>query len=430
MFNFLKKKKEERAVYSASFQNIMSEGSKGTPLGVTTSYACIRLLAQSVASSPLKHFTITEDGEEEQIKSELSKLIKSPFPNTTYYQWMSSMVTNLISQGNAYSLILRDNGKPTELMFLASSSVSVYKTLDAELPFYYKISENGKSYDVYPEDMLHFRNVTEDNIVGLSPLGLHRITFDAAASISDYNKTFMDNATNVSGIITTDKSLNKETVEEIRKNFGKKFGGANNAGRTPVLSNGLKYEQVKVISPLDADYIANRKMSKSDIAEIYGVPLGMVTNTESKYSNAEQESLNFQQITLAPYFDMIDQEMSLKLIPKYSSRNTYLRFAPDRFRLTTSKERSETISLLTNTGIMTPNEAREHYGLRKIDGGNELKSEGTLLGKEKQAPKNTNDTNPTPGTLQDLNAKRSIEDMEKEIQRLRSHIGRIKASKQ
>ena len=430
MFNFFKKKNnsgvEERAITSASIENVFSNASRGTMMGVTTSYACIRLLSQSIASVPLKNFKITNEGAEEQKNSKLTKLMKVPSQNTTYYQWMSSMTTALVSKGNAYSLIVRDNGSPIELLYIEPDCVSVYKTMDINLPYYYMLTNFGKRYKVFPEDLLHFRNITEDNIIGIAPLTQHRVTFDAAASIGDYNKTFMDNATNISGIISTDKNLDKDTVEDIRRNFGKKFGGANSAGRTPVLSNGLTYSQMKVISPMDADYINNRKMSKSDIAEIFGVPLGMVTNTESKYSNAEQESLNFQQITLSPYFDMIGQEMSMKLITQYSARNTYIEFTPDRFRLTTSKERSETISLLKNTGIMTANEAREHYGLQKLPDGNNLESEGTLVGKEKAAPKDTKDTNPVKGTISDLNA-RSAEDIEKEIQQLRSHLGRLKA---
>lgn len=426
MFSFLSKNKkvETRSITTASILNTFPLSSKGTQLGITTSYACIKLLAHSVASVAIKDFKLTDLGAEEQPNSKLTTLLKVPSPNTTYFQWLTSMMTALVTQGNSYSLIIRNNGVPTELIYIEPSSVSVYKTMDPNVPYYYQLTNFGKSYKVYPEDILHFRNITEDNIIGISPISQHRITFDAAASISDYNKSFMDNATNISGIITTDKNLNKETVDDIRQNFGKKFGGANNAGRTPVLSNGLEYQQVKVISPLDADYIESRKMTKADIAEIYGVPLGMVANTEAKYANAEQESLNFQQITLLPYFDMIDQEMSLKLIPYFSIRKSFLQFTPDRFRLTTSKERSETISLLTNTGIMTPNEARELYGLKKLHNGNELITE--QVKHEKQAPKNTKDTNPVKGTVAGLKRSNNPENIEKEIQQLKSYLGRLK----
>nr|MBL0701809.1 phage portal protein [Mycoplasmatales bacterium] len=238
MFNFFNKlqKPETRSIESSAITNIFPVGSKGTQLGVTTSYACIRLLAQSVATVPIKHYKTTKDGDEIITNSKITNLLKKPRPNTTYHQWMNSMMTSLTSKGNAYSLIIRNNGVPIELIFIQAQNVSIYITLDSNLPYYYQITHQGKSFRVFPEDIIHFRNITIDNITGLSPISLHRITFDAAASISDYNKTFMDNATNISGVIKTDKTLNKDTIDEIRKNFGKKFGGATNAGQTPVLS--------------------------------------------------------------------------------------------------------------------------------------------------------------------------------------------------
>ena len=441
MFNFLKKadapaKVEERAVTSASIDNIFSGGTTTSSVyGISTSYACIRLLANTVASTKLVHFETTTKGDEQLSQSRLSGLLKNPEPNVSYFQWMQNMTNQFTGQGNGFSIIIRENGTPIELLYVPEDQVSIYTTIDPNLPYYYQVSKMGKSFRIFPEDMIHFRNMTTNGYTGLAPLSIHRLTFDAASSINDYNKTFMDNATNISGIITTDKNLNKETVEELRTNFGKKFGGATQAGKTPVLTNGMNYTQMKVISPLDADYIANRKMSKSDIAEIYGVPLGMVTNTESKYSNAEQESLNFQQMSIYPMYEMISQEMELKLIPKYSRNKQKLEFVPDKFKLTPSKERSETVSLLANTGIMTPNEARELYGLTKLPGGDELKKEettqGQSIGTNTQAPKNTENTNPTPGTEAANNATRNFhldskEDIEREIQKLKSQLGRIR----
>ena len=90
--------------------------------------------------------------------------------------------------------------------------------------------------------------------------------------------------------------------------------------------------------------------------------------------------------------------------------------------MTTSAERSEAISLLKNTGIMTANEAREEYGLKKLKDGNVLGEPETKVGLEKQAPKNTEDTNPVKGTVEGLNNR---SDIENEIQKLKSKLGRM-----
>jgi len=423
---------EERAVTSASVPSIFTAGLKAQDVyGISTSYACIRLLANTVAMTDMKNIRDTDKGEEILKGSRLTSLLKNPEPNVSYFQFMQNMTNQVVGQGNAYAIIIRDGGVPIELLYVPEDQVQIYETLTGPISHYYQFSSRGKSFSLFPEDVLHFRNITENGYTGLSPLSAHRLTFDAASSMQDYNKTFMDNATNISGIITTDKNLNKETVEELRSNFGKKFGGASQAGRTPVLSNGMTYTQMKVISPLDADYIATRKMSKADIAEIYGVPLTMLGTADATYQNAEQQALIYTQFTINPILEMIAQEMSMKLIPTWRNSEK-LEFRADRFKLTPSKERAETVSLLNNTGIITSNEARELYGYKKLPGGDKLKTDEP---KKLEAPKNTDDTNGVATPATDASVKstnpnqRSLdtkEDVEREIQLLKSKLGRMR----
>ncbi len=442
MFDFWKKevavadtniKVEERAVTAASIDSIFSSGySSSTATNITTAYACIRLLSNTVAMTSLKHFETTIRGEEELKTSRLTALLKSPQNNTTYFQWMQNMTNQLITKGNGFSMIIRENGSPIEFIYVPEESVQIYTTLDILNPYYYFVSAYGQSWKLAPEDMIHFRNITEDGFTGLDPLTLHQITFDAAASINDYNKTYMDNATNVRGIISTDKKLNAKTVEDLQQAFGRKFGGTANSGKTPILSEGMKYEQLKVISPIDTDYIANRGLNKADIAEIYGVPLAMLGTTDSTYSNAEQHALMYQRYTINPMYEMISQELETKLIPRHSKSKQSFAFVPDNLKLASSKEKAETVSLLKNTGIITPNEGREFYGLPKVPGADELVNDEAKETNQ-QAPKTVGEDNNAPAgaPITDAIAAKTtrsigtVEDIDIEIQRLKSLRGRM-----
>jgi len=101
-------------------------------------------------------------------------------------------------------VIIKNDDNPSELLYITEESVSVYITLDTSVPYYYEISYKGKSQKFYPEDIIHFSNMSEDGINGISPLSRHRELFNTNASINNYNKVYMDNSSAITGIIETE----------------------------------------------------------------------------------------------------------------------------------------------------------------------------------------------------------------------------------
>ena len=163
----------------------------------------------------------------------------------------------------------------------------------------------------------------------------------------------------------------------------------------------------------------------------------MLGSNSSTYSNAEQDSIKFQRYTLTPIEDMIAQELGLKLINTYNESDTYFEFSPDTIKLASSKEKSETISLLKREGIITPNEAREYYNLQSKDNGDELiiqinTAPQTLVEEQMEASiTNTNVESVTEVKEEEVLPKETednseVEELKRAIQQLKSDIGRLK----
>ena len=380
MFGFFKREKREVTKDTTGwFEFFGSLGSTymNKPENVTTAYACIRLISNTVAMTNIKHYSVTEEGKEEIASSTLTGVLRNPYHQESYFEWLRNMVQDTVTYGNGYSMIIRnDNNTVTDLVYVPEKSVSVYAIVDGKLETdraYYQVSYKGESFPVFKEDMIHFKNIGDfGSNRGLSPVTVHRSTFDTAYKMNDYINFFLENGSGISGIIESEKPLNANTVDELRKNFANKFSGSRNAGKTPVLPQGLSYKQLKPLSPADADYINSKKLSKYDICEIYGVPPSMLGTSDLSYNNTESLAMTFQRFTIQPLLDHIDQELSIKLIPSYKRAKEVIKFVPDTLKLASNKEKAETLSLLTNTGIITPNEAREFYGFKKMDGGDEL----------------------------------------------------------
>ena len=80
---------------------------------IPTVYACVRLLAESIAALPLHLYRVTDDnGNKEKARDHpLYKILyRQPNPEMTSFVFWETMMTHLLLWGNAYAQIIR-NGK-------------------------------------------------------------------------------------------------------------------------------------------------------------------------------------------------------------------------------------------------------------------------------------------------------------------------------
>lgn len=86
---------------------------------IPTVYACVRLLAESIAALPLHLYRVTDDnGNKEKARDHpLYKILyRQPNPEMTSFVFWETRMTHLLLWGNAYAQIVRD-GKNTVLGF-------------------------------------------------------------------------------------------------------------------------------------------------------------------------------------------------------------------------------------------------------------------------------------------------------------------------
>ena len=84
---------------------------------IPTVYACVRLLAESIAALPLHLYRVTDDnGNKEKARDHpLYKILyRQPNPEMTSFVFWETLMTHLLLWGNAYAQIVRD-GKNTVL---------------------------------------------------------------------------------------------------------------------------------------------------------------------------------------------------------------------------------------------------------------------------------------------------------------------------
>ena len=71
-------------------------------------YACVRVIAETVASLPLNVFEATDKGGVKALEHPLQRLLHDePNPEMTSFIWRETMLSHLLLWGNSYCQILR-----------------------------------------------------------------------------------------------------------------------------------------------------------------------------------------------------------------------------------------------------------------------------------------------------------------------------------
>ena len=158
-----------------------------TAMQTTAVYACVRILAESIACLPLAIYRRSEVGKEIAYEHPLYFLLHDA-PNTemTSFVLRETLMAHLLLWGNAYAQILRDGrGKVIGIYPLLPDKMEVNRdSRTGEIYYTYTRSteENPNFKDkgqirLRREDVLHIPGLGFDGLVGYSPIAMPNLHF-------------------------------------------------------------------------------------------------------------------------------------------------------------------------------------------------------------------------------------------------------------
>ena len=335
-------------------------------LTLTAVWCAIRLLAESVSSLPISVYTKQENGDKtEDTKSPIYKLVKFK-PN--YYQnkitFFEFIMLSICTTGNSYVQIVRNNsGTPTQLICLDPDKVTVVVN-NNEL--FYQVDDSGV---LDSSDVLHFKTLTDDGITGISPIDQCAKALKWSENLEEFGSTFFSNGAKPSSILQTDRALSDTALTRLKSSFANTYGKLKNSNSTIVLEEGLTFKPIS-ISPEQAQFLASREFSISEVARIFRVqPHLLMDLTKSSFNNIEMQSQEFLTYTLMPYITRIEEEMNLKLFRTNELGKTFIEFNVNGLLRGDVKTRNEAYKSGITNGYMSINEVRRYENLNSIEGG-------------------------------------------------------------
>ncbi|MGQ8820307.1 phage portal protein [Bibersteinia trehalosi] len=383
MFGFFKKKSETRSLTIDDLIANMGAANTGageyvSPYNAETLPAvlnAVNVIAQAVAAMPCYLFEVNAEGRKRIENHSVEYLLNEmPNRNQTPYQFKEVMMRHVLLNGNAYAVIgWNSKGQPETLTPYPPYAVNVQRTVTGD--YFYQITDlNGKVRNYFQDEILHLRHASNDGFMGRSPITVCREAVGLGLAQQKHGSSVMKNGLMAGGIVTTaewfDQSKGQKAMEAL-----KRYQGAKNAGKTPILEGGMEYKQLGM-SNQDAEWLASRKFTIEDIARIFNIsPIFLQDYSHSTYANFSEASRAFLGQTLRPHLVNFEQQLKDALmidLTSNSKKRYVVEFDTSDLLRTNQQERFSSYDVAIKCGILSPNEARKREGLPPYVGGDEF----------------------------------------------------------
>ena len=334
-------------------------------------WACVRLIAETVATLPLGLYRRAADGGREAATDHAlyDLLHHQPNADMTAVQFWEAVVASLLLRGNAFVLKhIGALGRIVALELLLPHRVSVRRLNNGELEYTYQPTRGG-AVKIPQASMMHIAGFSFDGVIGLSAIQYGANVFGAAASAEGASSGTFKNGLLQTVAFSVDRDLKKEQREEFRE-YVKTISGAMNAGKSPVLERGVKAENIG-IDPIDAQLLESRAFGVEEICRWFRVPPFMVGHSEKSTSwgtGIEQQMLGFLAFSLRPWLTRIEQSVRKSLLRPGERAGLYAEFAIEGLLRADSAARSAFYSQMTQNGIYSRDDCRVRENLPRLGG--------------------------------------------------------------
>lgn len=349
------------------YQENPQGGGSGRPVSaeeaeaISTVFACVRVLSESIASAPLslKRWLVGGDSERALTHPLFRLLHLQPNRDLSSFTWREMMVGHLCLRGNCYNEIQRNRyGNITALIPLHPDRMKVIRKENGNKGFIFK-EPNGEETNYLQSEILHVMIFSEDGLIGRSPIEVANALFSGARASELYASNFWENDATPGGILATDQKLEKPKKDELRASWDRIHKGPRRARRTAILDAGLKWTSLGMTN-IDAQALESRRYSKEEICAIFRVPPHKVMDlSRSTFGNIEHQSIEFVTDSLYPWFQRFNQEFSIQLLndPAY-----FTEFNSEPFLLGDQESRAKSNQIKFMNGALTIDEWRARDG--------------------------------------------------------------------
>ena len=342
-----------------------AEGNASRAFQLSAFHACVRVIAESVASLPFHLIRENGDDRERAGGHHLYDLVhRRPNPWQSSYEMVEQHVQHVAVWGNAYLLKRYDGaGRVVELWPLHPSQVVPQQLDNNAIVYDYMGGQPDEARRFRDDQVIHTRYLSDDGFSGMVPVTLAAGVIDQARSMDVYASRFWKNDARPGVILETSQPVPQEALIKLRQQWEQLHRGAENAGRTAVLPNGVSAKQLPSVSNEASNWSEIRTFCVEEVARQMRVP-GSLVGLRTTYANSEQEALNWLNC-IVPWCRRIESSFTRGLLDGLSGYSFQLDV---RGMLRgDSAARASYYRELFALGVLSPSEIRRLEDMPRID---------------------------------------------------------------
>ena len=236
--------------------------SRQNAMAVATAWSCVKLLADGIATIPLRVYRQLPDGSRIPAGPDqrLAQLLARPWPGATAIDLVSMMVTHLCLFGEVWMPKFVQEGSIVTLgpllhpdrcqIFIRGTNVSY--ALDGR-------EEYG------PPDIVFIRGLLDSiGLRGMSPVQQAQSSFELNEALRESSHQFFKEGSRPSGVLTVGEGASQAAIQGLREDWRNLYsaaGGIKNMHRVAVLRGEMKFTPI-TFSMADQEFLASPRVQR------------------------------------------------------------------------------------------------------------------------------------------------------------------------
>lgn len=353
-----------------------------------TAYACVRLVAKSLAKIPLCLYQGDDELEGDAMRAHpLWQLLHKPNPWQAGAAFFEGVAAYYQLNGNApmegvvgdFNPAPMGLGRPPDQLFCQRPDrmkivASPYGT---PMGYVYQVSnQKPKTWDADPltgeSSIMWWKTFHPTNDwYGYAPLEAGMYAVDQNNEASAHNKALLQNSGTPSGALVYSPKGNENAVlteqqfNRLKEQRDDHIAGSRNAGKIMVLDGGFQWVAMGM-SPKEMDWLEGKNVTGKEICQATGVPpfiFGFADTTFNNYGEARQA---LYESTVLPMLDDLLDFLNLRLTPCYNEPD--LRIGYDEADISALEpKRTAKWMAIAQSNWLTTNEKRVATNYDELD---------------------------------------------------------------
>lgn len=343
----------------------------------------VSFLGRNMAQLNLKLYRRIGDNERRHERDHpLARLLRHPNPRTSRFSFFRALAEDLEVFDNAILLKIRPQSNDAKALLRIPPQYVTPIGDNWLFPEGYSVAVFGRTLERAADEFVHLRGYNPiDSRWGLSPIETLRRILAEDSAAGEYREQLWGRGARSSGIVSrpAEAPAWKTTARDRFREDWKAYttGTGPEAGGTAILEDGMTFTR-DTFNAQELEYIAARKLTRSEVAAAYHVAPSQVGIMESANVNtADGDHRRLYQDTLAPRSVFIEEELLLQLLPDFETDpaaldELYLEHDLEEKLRGDFLAEAEAASRAVGAPFMTRNELRARRNLPPVPGGDEL----------------------------------------------------------